>query len=458
MSNRALSVVVLAAGKGSRMFSSLPKVLHSLAGKAMVQHVIDAADQLGAVRIHLVYGHGGELLRERLAHQDAPLNWVLQAEQRGTGHAVQQTLADLRDEEDVLILYGDVPLISPETLQRLLTAQPEGGISLLTVTLDNPDGYGRIVRTDGEVASIVEQKDASEQQRQIKEINTGILVAGGGNLKRWIRQLTNHNAQGEFYLTDIIAIAWNEGRKINTVQPSRRSEVEGVNNRLQLARLERIFQQEQAERLLLAGVMLSDPDRFDLRGELRHGQDVSIDTNVILEGQVTLGDRVIIRTGCVLKNAVIGDDVVISPYTVIEDARVAARSTLGPFAHLRPGSELEEGAHVGNFVEMKQARLGKGSKAGHLSYLGDAETGAQVNIGAGTITCNYDGANKHKTIIGDDVFVGSDSQLVAPVTIGRGATIGAGTTVTSDVADGEMVISRIRQFPIANWTRPVKKK
>lgn len=458
MSNQALSVVVLAAGKGSRMFSALPKVLHPLAGKALVQHVIDAATQLGAACIHLVYGHSGELLRERLSCQDAPLNWVLQAEQRGTGHAVQQTLADLRDKEDILILYGDVPLISPDTLRRLMRARPEGGISLLTVTLDNPEGYGRIVRNDGEVVGIVEQKDVSEQEWQIKEINTGILVAGAGDLKRWMGQLTNHNAQGEFYLTDIIAMAWHEGRKINTVQPSRHSEVEGVNNRLQLARLERLFQQEQAERLLLAGVMLLDPLRFDLRGELRHGQDVSIDTNVILEGRVRLGNRVIIGTGCVLKNVVIGDDVVVSPYTVIEDARVASHSTLGPFARLRPGSELEEGAHVGNFVEMKQAILGKGSKAGHLSYLGDAEIGAQVNIGAGTITCNYDGANKHKTVIGDNVFVGSDSQLVAPVTLGRGATIGAGTTVTRDVADGEMVISRIRQFPIANWTRPVKKK
>ncbi|OZI15033.1 UDP-N-acetylglucosamine diphosphorylase/glucosamine-1-phosphate N-acetyltransferase [Sodalis-like symbiont of Philaenus spumarius] len=452
MSNRALSVVVLAAGKGSRMFSALPKVLHPLAGKAMVQHVIDAATQLGAARIHLVYGYGGELLRQCLARQDTPLNWVLQAEQRGTGHAVQQTLTCLRDKEDVLILYGDVPLISPDTLQHLLAARPQGGIGLLTVTLDNPEGYGRIVRLHGEVAGIVEQKDASEQQRQIKESNTGILVAGGEDIKRWLGQLTNENAQGEFYLTDIIAMAWHEDRKINTVQPARQIEVEGVNNRLQLARL------EQADRLLLAGMMLSDPDRFDLRGELRHGQDVSIDTNVILEGQVTLGDRVIIGTGCVLKNVVIGDDVIISPYTVIEDARVAARSTLGPFARLRPGTELEEDAHVGNFVEMKQARLGKGSKAGHLSYLGDAEIGAQVNIGAGTITCNYDGANKHKTHIGDDVFVGSDSQLVAPVTIGRGATIGAGTTVTRDVAEGETIISRVRQFLLANWTRPVKKK
>lgn len=458
MSHRALSVVVLAAGKGSRMLSALPKVLHPLAGKAMVQYVIDAAIQLCPSRIHLVYGYGGALLREKLARQDFPLNWVLQSEQRGTGHALQQTIAVLRDEEDVLILYGDVPLISLDTLQRLLTASPEGGIGLLTVTLNNPEGYGRIVRANGEVSGVVEQKDASEQQRQIKEINTGILVAGGGNLKRWLRQLTNHNAQGEFYLTDIITMAWHEGRKINTVQPIRHSEAEGVNNWLQLARLERLFQREQAERLLLAGVMLSDPDRFDLRGELWHGQDVFIDTNVILVGRVILGNRITIGTGCVLKNAVIGDDVVISPYTVIEDGRVAAHSTLGPFARLRPGSELEEGVHVGNFVEMKHTRMGKGSKAGHLSYLGDAEIGAKVNIGAGTITCNYDGVNKHKTLIGDDVFVGSDSQLVAPVIIGRGATIGAGTTVTHNVADGQMIISRIRQFPITNWTRPVKEQ
>lgn len=447
MSNRELSVVILAAGKGTRMFSALPKVLHLLAGKAMVQHVIDAATQLGAAHIHLVYGHGGEQLRERLSRQDVPLNWVLQAEQCGTGHSMQQALIGLRsEEEDILILYGDVPLISPATLQRLLVAYPEGGIGLLTVDVPNPGGYGRIIRKNGAVVGVIEQKDASEQQCRITEINTGILVASATNLQRWLGQLTSHNAQGEFYLTDIITMAWNEGRKINTVQPDRFSEVEGVNSRLQLAQLERVYQREQAERLLLAGVMLSDPNRFDLCGELRHGQDVSIDTNVILKGLVTLGNRVIIGTGCVLKNSVIDDDVVIRPYTVIEDARLAARSTVGPFAHLRPGSELGEGAHVGNFVEIKKARLGKGSKAGHLSYLGDAEIGAEVNIGAGTITCNYDGTNKHKTIIGDDVFVGSDTQLVAPVTVGNSATIGAGTTVTHDVADGEMITSRVRQF------------
>lgn len=446
ISNRELSVVILAAGKGTRMFSALPKVLHSIAGKAMVQHVIDTAIQLGAARIHLVYGHGGEQLRERLSRQNVPLNWVLQAEPCGTGHSMQQALLGLRakEKEEVLILYGDVPLISPATLQRLLAARPEGGIGLLTVTLANPDGYGRIVRKNGAVAGIVEEKDASAQQRRIKEINTGILVAGATDLQRWLEQLTNHNAQREFYLTDIISIAWNEGRKIYAVQPDRFSEVKGVNSRLQLAQLERVYQREQAERLLSAGVMLSDPDRFDLRGDLRHGQDVSIDTNVILKGGVTLGNRVIIGTGCVLKNSVIGDDVVIRPYTVIENARLAARSTVGPFAHLRLGSELGEDVHVGNFVEIKQARLGIGSKAGHLSYLGDTEIGAEVNIGAGTITCNYDGANKHKTIIGDNVFVGSGTQLVAPVTVGNGATIGAGTTVTRDVADGEMITSRVR--------------
>ncbi|MCR3755935.1 MAG: fused N-acetylglucosamine-1-phosphate uridyltransferase and glucosamine-1-phosphate acetyltransferase [Sodalis sp. Psp] len=457
MSNRELSVVILAAGKGTRMFSALPKVLHPLAGKAMVQHVIDTATQLGAARIHLVYGHGGEQLRERLSKQDVPLNWVLQTEQYGTGHSMQQVILGLHAREDVLILYGDVPLISSATLQRLLAVRPEGGIGLLTVKLANPDGYGRIVRKNGVVSGIVEQKDASEEQRKITEINTGILVAGATDLQRWLGQLTNHNAQGEFYLTDIIAIAWNEGRKINAVQPDRFSEVEGVNSRLQLAQLERVYQREQAERLLLAGVMLSDPNRFDLCGELQHGQDVFIDTNVILEGRVILGNRVVIGTGCVLKNSVICDDVVIRPYTVIEDARLAARSTVGPFAHLRLGSELEEGAHVGNFVEIKKVRLGKGSKAGHLSYLGDAEIGAEVNIGAGTITCNYDGANKHKTVIGDDVFVGSDTQLVAPVTVGSGATIGAGTTVTRDVADGEMIISRVRQFHLSSDHGRLKK-
>lgn len=457
MSNSVMSVVILAAGKGTRMYSDLPKVLHPLAGKPMVQHVIDAAMETGAKQVHLVYGHGGDLLKDRLTNPD--LNWVLQAEQLGTGHAMQQAAPFFADDEDILMLYGDVPLISPATLARLLADKPQGGIALLTVKLDDPTGYGRIVRDDnGSVVGIVEHKDATEQQRQINEINTGILAANGQDLKRWLSRLNNNNAQGEYYITDIIAMAASEGRRVEAVHPDNLSEVEGVNNRLQLATLERVYQREQANKLLLAGVMLLDPARFDLRGTLTHGRDVSIDANVIIEGQVSLGNRVEIGAGCVIKDSVIGDDCILSPYTVLENAVLDAECTVGPFARLRPGAELAQGAHVGNFVELKKARLGKGSKAGHLTYLGDAEIGDDVNIGAGTITCNYDGANKHKTVIGDRVFVGSDSQLVAPVTIASGVTIGAGTTVTRDVEDNALVISRVKQRHISGWTRPVKKK
>lgn len=456
MSNSAMSVVILAAGKGTRMYSDLPKVLHTLAGKPMVQHVIDAATGLGARHIHLVYGHGGDRLKTTLT--EPSLNWVLQAEQLGTGHAMQQAAPAFADDEDILMLYGDVPLISQETLQRLRDAKPEGGIGLLTVVLDNPSGYGRIVRENSAIVGIVEQKDATPDQLKITEINTGILIANGGDLKRWLAQLTNNNAQGEYYITDIIALAHQEGRQINAVHPTRASETDGVNNRLQLATLERVYQSEQAEKLLLAGVMLRDPARFDLRGVLRHGRDVEIDVNVIIEGEVSLGDRVKIGAGCIIKNSVIGDDCEISPYSVIEDADLAADCTVGPFARLRPGSELAQAAHVGNFVEMKKATLGKGSKAGHLSYLGDAEIGANVNIGAGTITCNYDGANKSKTVIGDNVFVGSDTQLVAPVSVAAGATIAAGTTVMKDVTEASLVYNRKEQNSKADWQRPAKKK
>lgn len=456
MSNSAMSVVILAAGKGTRMYSNLPKVLHTLAGKPMVQHVIDAATGLGARHIHLVYGHGGDRLKATLS--EPSLNWVLQAEQLGTGHAMQQAAPAFADDEDILMLYGDVPLISQETLQRLRDAKPEGGIGLLTVVLDNPSGYGRIVRENSAIVGIVEQKDATPEQLKITEINTGILIANGGDLKRWLAQLTNNNAQGEYYITDIIALAHQEGRQINAVHPGRVSETDGVNNRLQLATLERVYQSEQAEKLLLAGVMLRDPARFDLRGVLRHGRDVEIDINVIIEGEVSLGDRVKIGAGCIIKNSVIGDDCEISPWSVIEDARLAADCTVGPFARLRPGSELAQAAHVGNFVEMKKATLGKGSKAGHLSYLGDAEIGANVNIGAGTITCNYDGANKSKTLIGDNVFVGSDTQLVAPVSVAAGATIAAGTTVMKDVTEAALVYNRKEQNSKADWQRPAKKK
>lgn len=450
------SVVILAAGKGTRMYSDLPKVLHLLAGKPMVQHVIDTAKSIGASDIHLVYGHGGDLLKEKLGEQN--LNWVLQAEQLGTGHAMQQAAPHFQDDEDIVMLYGDVPLIAKDTLQRLVETKPEGGIGLLTVILDNPAGYGRIIRENGEVVGIIEQKDANEEQRKIQEINTGIMVASGKDFKRWLSQLNNNNAQGEYYITDIIALAHKEGNKIATVHPSHLSEMDGVNNRLQLAALERIYQKEQAEKLLLAGVMLIDPARFDIRGTLTHGRDVVIDTNVIIEGNVTLGNNVQIQTGCVLKNCVIGDNSIISPYSVIENSELSTECTVGPFARLRPGAKLAAKSHVGNFVEMKNASLGLGSKAGHLSYLGDAQIGSNVNIGAGTITCNYDGVNKFKTVIGDDVFVGSDTQLVAPVSVANGATIGAGTTVTRDINEGELVVSRVKQTHIKNWQRPVKKK
>ncbi|PNH88112.1 bifunctional UDP-N-acetylglucosamine diphosphorylase/glucosamine-1-phosphate N-acetyltransferase GlmU [Vibrio diazotrophicus] len=450
------SAVILAAGKGTRMNSNMPKVLHSLAGKPMVKHVIDTCNSLGAQNIHLVYGHGGDQMQHALTEEK--VNWVLQAEQLGTGHAVDQASAQFQDDEKILVLYGDVPLISEETLESLLDAQPNDGIALLTVVLKNPTGYGRIVRKNGPVVAIVEQKDATEEQKLIKEINTGVMVATGRDLKRWLSGLNNNNAQGEYYLTDVIAAAHEEGRAVEAVHPVSSIEVEGVNDRIQLARLERAFQARQASKLLEQGVMLRDPARFDLRGELQCGMDVEIDVNVIIEGTVSIGDNVVIGAGCILKDCEIDDNTVIRPYSVIEGASVGEDCTVGPFTRLRPGADLRNDAHVGNFVEVKNARIGEGSKANHLTYIGDAEIGQRVNVGAGVITCNYDGVNKHKTIIGDDVFVGSDCQLVAPVTIANGATIGAGTTLTKDVAEGELVITRAKEKKIAGWQRPVKKK
>ncbi|PMG15851.1 UDP-N-acetylglucosamine diphosphorylase/glucosamine-1-phosphate N-acetyltransferase [Vibrio splendidus] len=450
------SAVILAAGKGTRMYSNTPKVLHTLAGKPMVKHVIDTCNGLGAQNINLVYGHGGDQMKATLAEES--VNWALQAEQLGTGHAVDQASAHFADDEKVLVLYGDVPLISPETIENLLDAQPNGGIALLTVVLDNPMGYGRIIRRNGPVVAIVEQKDATDEQKLIKEINTGVMVATGGDLKRWLSGLSNDNAQGEYYLTDVIAAAHDEGRAVEAVHPVSPIEVEGVNDRSQLARLERAYQAEQADKLLKQGVMLRDPSRFDLRGELQCGMDVEIDTNVIIEGSVSIGDNVVIGTGCVLKDCEIDDNTIVRPYSVIEGATVGEDCTVGPFTRLRPGADMRNNSHVGNFVEVKNTCLGEGSKANHLTYLGDAEIGQRVNVGAGAITCNYDGANKFKTIIGDDVFVGSDSQLIAPVTIGNGATVGAGSTVTRDVSENELVISRAKERKIANWQRPVKKK
>ncbi|MDG6818051.1 bifunctional UDP-N-acetylglucosamine diphosphorylase/glucosamine-1-phosphate N-acetyltransferase GlmU [Glaesserella parasuis] len=450
-----LSVVILAAGKGTRMYSDLPKVLHPIAGKPMIKHVIDTAKQLSAKQIHLIYGHGGDLLQQRLSVE--PVNWVLQAEQLGTGHAMQQAAPFFANDENILMLYGDAPLITATTLEKLIAAKPENGIALLTVVLDNPTGYGRIIRENGSVVAIVEQKDANPEQLKIQEINTGVMVASGASFKKWLSQLDNNNAQGEYYITDVIAMANRDGYKVEAVQATNLMEVEGANNRLQLAALERYYQKIQAEKLLLAGVTIIDPARFDLRGTVTHGKDVVIDVNVILEGSIQLGNNVKIGAGSVLKNVVLGDNVEIKPYSVLEDSVIGESADVGPFARLRPGTELAAKAHVGNFVEIKKSTIGEGSKVGHLTYIGDSEIGANVNIGAGTITCNYDGANKFKTIIGDNVFVGSDTQLVAPVTVASGATIGAGSTITKDVAADELVITRVPQRHIQGWQRPTKK-
>lgn len=456
MTNKTLSAVILAAGKGTRMYSDLPKVLHCVAGKPMVKHVIDTATALGAENVHLIYGHGGELMRERLANEK--VNWVFQNEQLGTAHAVQQAAPFFKDDENIVVLYGDAPLISVETLEKLIAAKPENGIALLTVNLANPTGYGRILRENGNVVAIVEQKDANAEQLKIQEVNTGVMVSDGANFKKWLARVDNHNAQGEYYLTDLIALANQDGCQVMAVQAGDAIEVEGANNRLQLAALERYYQHKQAQHLLLAGVTLLDPARFDLRGTLEHGKDVEIDTNVILEGNVRLGNRVKIGAGCVLKNVTLSDDVEVKPYSVLEDAVIGEKAAIGPFSRLRPGTELAAQTHVGNFVEIKKSIVGKGSKVNHLTYIGDTEIGADCNIGAGVITCNYDGANKFKTLIGDNVFVGSDTQLVAPVIVEDGATIGAGSTITQNIAKDELVITRVPQRHIQGWQRPSKKK
>ncbi len=455
MSKTVMSVVILAAGKGSRMFSDLPKVMHPLGGKPMVQYVIDTAMQLSAKNVYIVYGDGGNHLKSLIS--DSRLQWILQDKQLGTGHAIQQVAPYFSDDEDVLILYGDMPLISVESLTRLRLAKPKSGIAILAGRVSNPSGYGRVIRENDKAIRIVEHKDANEEQRKINEINTGILVVNGQDLKYWLSILKNDNVQGEYYLTDIILAAHAEGKKIEVVYPVNLIEVLGVNNCLQLSIVERAFQSKEAENLLLSGVMLLDPARFDLRGKLIYGRDITIDANVIIEGTVKLGNRVKIGIGCVLKNCEICNDCEISPYSIIEDTILADHCTVGPFARLRVGTKLSAGAHVGNFVEIKKAHLGKASKASHLSYLGDAEVGDNVNIGAGSITCNYDGANKHKTIIGDSVFIGSASQLVAPVSIGKGSTIAAGTTVTHDIAENELVLTRVKQKHIQGWIRPMKK-
>ncbi|GAD00481.1 bifunctional UDP-N-acetylglucosamine diphosphorylase/glucosamine-1-phosphate N-acetyltransferase GlmU [Agarivorans albus] len=449
------SVVILAAGKGTRMRSTLPKVLHKLADKPMVQHVIDTAKTLKPEAIHLIYGHGGELIKQQI--QDPSLNWVEQAEQLGTGHAMQQAAPHFAPNQPVVMLYGDTPLISEQTIQRLIEALPENGIGLLTVDQEDPTGYGRIVRENGSVAAIVEHKDATAEQLAIKEVNTGVLVANSNDFNRWLANLSNDNAQGEYYVTDIIEMATKEGNVVQAVQPDSIVEVQGVNDRVQLNGLERAYQKAQAEQLLRDGVSLADANRFDLRGELSIGSDCFIDINVIIKGKVTVGNNVTIEANAILIDCEIGDNVTIKANSIIEQASLAADASAGPFARLRPGAKLEQDAHVGNFVEMKKSTLGKGSKAGHLTYLGDTTVGEKVNIGAGTITCNYDGVNKFQTVIEDGAFIGSDTQLVAPVTVGKNATVGAGSTITSDVEAEVLAISRTKQRSIKGWQRPVKK-
>ena len=449
------SVIVLAAGKGTRMKSSLPKVLHPIAGKPMVQHIIDTVKKLGATNIHLVYGHGREQLQNKLSHND--LSWCLQDQQLGTGHAVQQAAPHIQDNEDVLILVGDAPLIKESTLRQLIAVKKQADLALLTVELKDPTGMGRIVRQGQQVTAIVEHKDASQQQRQIKETNTGMMIMGGKDLKRWLSALNNNNAQGEFYLTDVIEMAAKEGKSIHAAQPSCAIEVEGINNRVQLASIERAYQGEQAEALMMQGVSLLDPSRFDLRGELEVGQDITIDVNVIVEGKVKIGSNVAIGANCILIDSIIEDNAIIHANSILEQAIVGQHCNVGPYARLRPGSVLKEKARVGNFVEMKKTVLGKGSKANHLTYLGDTVVGEGANIGAGTITCNYEGVNKFKTIIGDGAFIGSNSALVAPAIIGVNATVGAGSVVTKEVAANELAIARAKQRNVSNWQRPSKK-
>ena len=450
----SLDIVILAAGQGTRMRSALPKVLHPVAGKPMLGHVIDTARQLSPRKIHVVIGHGAELVRERLAADD--IDFVLQAEQLGTGHAVAQALPGLQADK-VLILYGDVPLTQAETLTRLLEQADESHLGLLTVNLADPTGYGRIVRdANGQVQAIVEHKDASEAQRAIREGNTGILAVPGKRLGDWLGRLSNSNAQGEYYLTDVIAMAVADGLVVATETAADEMEVLGANDRIQLAQLERHYQQRAARALMAQGVTLLDPARFDLRGEATVGRDVLIDVNVILEGRVVIEDGVQIGANCVIKNSTLHKGAIVKANSHLEGAELGEGADCGPFARLRPGAVLGAKAHVGNFVELKNAVLGEGAKAGHLSYLGDAEIGARSNIGAGTITCNYDGANKHRTVLGEDVFIGSNSALVAPVNLGDRATTGAGSTITQDVPADTLAVGRARQRNIEGWKRPTK--
>lgn len=453
-----IAIVILAAGQGKRMKSDLPKVLQPLAGKPLLQHVIDTAATLDPKSLHVVYGHGGDRVREALAA--APVtSWILQAEQLGTGHAVQQAVPSLQDDEIALVLYGDVPLVRSETLRSLLALAGPESMGLLTVMLEDPTGYGRVLRdTTGRVLGIVEQKDATAEQRNIREGNTGVMAVPVKHLRSWLGRLRNANAQGEYYLTDIIAMAVADGVKVTPLLASSVAEVLGVNDKLQLAELEAENRKSRARDLMLAGVTLVDPARIDVRGTLVTGRDVFIDVNAVFEGKVTLGDRVHVGPNCVLRDCDIAADVRINPNCVIEEASVGAGSIIGPFARLRPGAKLSDDVHIGNFVEVKNSSMDSGAKANHLAYVGDATVGARVNIGAGTIIANYDGANKHQTVIGADAHTGSNSVLVAPITIGEGATVGAGSTVTKTVPAGKLTVARAKQVTLEGWKRPQKKR
>ncbi len=449
-----LNVVILAAGAGTRMRSSLPKVLHLLAGKPLLMHVINTARLLSADRICIVYGHGGDAVQQTIIGDD--LIWVKQEPQLGTGHALLQAKPHLDQDGLTLVLYGDVPLVSLKTLNKLLLAAEQEYCALLTAQLENPLGYGRIVRNSKSISAIVEQKDASAEQLKIHEINTGVMIIPNRYLHAWLPKLENNNAQQEYYLTDIIAMAVEQGVNVASTQPQNLWETMGVNSKRQLAELERIYQTEYANKLLDQGVGLTDPSRIDIRGELICGTDVDIDVNCIFEGVVRLADNVKIQGHCTLRNVIVSAGTVIAPYSLIEDAEIGESCKIGPYARIRPGTKLSAKVHIGNFVEVKNSQVATGSKANHLSYIGDTIIGEHVNIGAGTITCNYDGANKYQTIIEDDVFVGSDTQLVAPVRVAKGSTIGAGSTITKDTPENELTLSRAKQLSIPGWKRPIK--
>ena len=452
----AVHTIILAAGQGTRMKSATPKVLHAIGGKPMLGHVLDVAREAGAAAFHIVHGHGAEQVRSMFA--DAKdLSWALQAQQLGTGHAVQQSAPNVPDDALILVLYGDVPLISKQTL-KALTAAARDTLAIVTVKLDQPKGYGRILRdAQSCVTGIVEEKDASDAQKKITEVNTGLMAAPARLLKPWLNQIKNQNANGEFYLTDVVGFAVRDGLQVKTINAADAEEVEGVNDRVQLARMERVYQRRQAERLMREGVQLADPARFDLRGMLLAGKDVKLDVGVIIEGVCEFGDNVSIGPYCVIKDTKLGNGSVVEAHSVLDGVKGASDLHIGPFARLRPGTELADGAKVGNFVETKKAKVGKGSKINHLSYIGDATLGEDVNVGAGTITCNYDGVNKHQTVIGDKAFIGSNSALVAPVTIGAGATIGAGSVIGKNAPEGELTVARAKQTTIPGWKRPTKK-